>query len=125
MGTTPLEDGELSIGDLAGLRLNSRLLVLSACNTARSDVADSHGSNEGQFGFAYALSLAGNRNALLTLWPVLDDASADFVARFFGHVAKGRPHALALQATKREFLKHPNPRWREPRYWAGFVLFGA
>ena len=135
-GAGPLEDGELSTGDLSGLRLNSQLFVLSACNTARGDAGDrsdnsggngggNSGSNEGQFGCAYALALAGNRNALLTLWPVLDQASADFIARFFGHVASGQPHALALQATKREFLQHPNPRWRAPRYWAGFVLFGT
>jgi CHAT domain-containing protein len=125
-GAGPLEDGELSIGDLAGLRLNSQLVVMSACNTGRSGGSDGgSASNEGQFGFAYGLSLAGNRNALLTLWPVQDQASAAFVARFFAHVAKGRPPAQALQATKREFLQHPNPRWREPRYWAGFVLFGA
>ncbi|MBT9491843.1 MAG: CHAT domain-containing protein [Paucibacter sp.] len=120
-GPAPEEDGELSIGDIAGLTMNSRLAVLSACNTARSDAR----ANEGQFGFAYALNIAGNQNALLTLWPVLDSAGADFVSRFFAHVARGRPHAQALQATKREFLHHPNPAWRAPRYWAGFVLFGV
>ncbi len=115
------EDGELSIGDITGLRMNSRLAVLSACNTARGDGR----SGDGQFGFAYALNIAGNQNALLTMWPVLDRATADFVGRFFVHVARGVPHARALQLTKREFLRDPSPQRREPRYWAGFVLFGV
>jgi len=120
-GPAASEDGELSIGDITGLRMNSRLAVLSACNTARGDGR----SGDGQFGFAYALNIAGNQNALLTMWPVLDRATADFVGRFFVHVARGVPHARALQVTKREFLLHPDPGRREPRYWAGFVLFGV
>jgi CHAT domain-containing protein len=117
----PEEDGELSVADIAGLSMNSRLAVLSACNTARSDTR----SSEGHFGFAYALNIAGNQNALLTLWPVLDSAGADFVSRFFAQVAQGQSHAQALQATKRQFMRHPNRAWREPRYWAGCVLFGV
>jgi len=121
-GPGPTEDGRISATELAGLDLRSELTVISACNTARGDAA----SVDGQFGFAYGLALAGNRNALLTLWPVGDDSSAAFVTRFFHHLARNpRGQVQALYATKREFMQHPRKAWRHPRVWAGFVLFGV
>ncbi len=121
-GTGSGEDGRLSAAELAGLDLRSDLTVVSACSTALGDAA----SVDGQFGFAYGLTLAGNRNALLTLWPVGDQSSAAFVARFFQYLASDpRDHARALYAAKREFMQHPNKAWRQPRVWAAFVLFGA
>ena len=127
-GPGDLQDGLLNTGDLIGLRMASQLVVLSACNTARADAAslaaEQHGG-AGQFGFAYALSVAGNRNALLTLWPVHDAATADFMARFFARLARGVPQADALALTKRDFMQHPQEHWRAPQYWAGFVLYGV
>ena len=122
VSTAPNEDGQMTATELAGLVMRSELTVVSACNTARGESATS----EGQFGFAYGLNVAGNRNALLTLWSVGDQSSAAFVSSFFRHLASTRTgHADALYATKREFMKHPRQAWRHPRVWAGFTLFGA
>lgn len=112
----------LSPVDIMGLRLSSDLTVLAACNSARSDVAP---DGRSQLGFAYALQVAGNRNALLALWPVSDRSTGHFTARFFRHLALGLDHAAALKATKREFMHHAHAPWRAPQHWAGFVLVGA
>lgn len=121
-GPSPGEDGRMTATEIAGLQMRSELTVVSACNTARGEAA----SSAGQFGFAYGLSVAGNRNALLTLWPVGDQASAAFVGRFFHHLAAGRMGQVqALYATKREFMQHPQVAWRHPRVWAGYVLVGG
>lgn len=122
VSAAPNEDGQMTATELAGLVMRSELTVVSACNTARGESTNS----EGQFGFAYGLNVAGNRNALLTLWPIGDQSSAAFVSRFFHHLASSRNgHTEALYATKREFMKHPRPAWRHPRVWAGFTLFGT
>ena len=120
-GTGNDDTGELTLSEISGLRLNARLTVLSACNTARGEAV----SADGLFGFAYALSLAGSQDALLTLWPVNDRATADFVSQFFGRVALGQSHVTALHQTKQAFQNHPNRSYRAPKNWAGFVLYGG
>lgn len=112
----------LSPPEIMGLRLQSDLTVLAACNSARGDSAP---DGRSQLGFAYALQVAGNRNAVLALWPVRDLSTAQFTARFFQHVARGERHAAALAATKREFMVHAHRPWRAPQHWAGFVLVGV
>jgi CHAT domain-containing protein len=80
-------------------------------------------AGDGVFGLPYALTVAGARGALLTLWPVADQSTAEFMKRFYARLAQGARPAAALAATQREFMRHP--RWRAPFYWAPFVLYGA
>jgi CHAT domain-containing protein len=80
-------------------------------------------AGDGVFGLPYALTVAGARGALLTLWPVADQSTAEFMKRFYARLARGARPAAALAATQREFMRHP--RWRAPFYWAPFVLYGA
>ena len=114
-------DGFVSVDEWLPLRLNSDLVVLSACDTARGRAI----SGDGLLGLSYALFVAGNANTLATLWPVADRETALFVVRFFANLRRGLPQAQALATTKREFIRHANPRLRQPRHWAGFVLYGA
>jgi CHAT domain-containing protein len=51
---------------------------------------------EGVLGMPYALFAAGNLNTLLTLWPIDDQATTEFVSRFFGRIAAGDAPARAL-----------------------------
>jgi len=69
------------------------------------------------------LFVAGNKNALLSLWPVDDDATAEFMRRFFTKLKAGTPQPDALRQTKQEFRQHP--AWSDPKYWAAFVLYGV
>ncbi len=119
-GNDESADGLLVMADWMGLRLGSRLTVLSACDTAQGQALD----GEGLVGLAYALQLAGNRELLGTLWPVSDAASAAFVPAFLARVKRGQGHAQALAATKREFAASADPRLSLFRSWAGFVLVG-
>lgn len=120
-GDDPKNDGYVTLAEWMGMTLKSDLTLVSACNTARGRNV----SGEGLLGLGYALYIAGNTNAVLTLWPVNDQATAEFIGRFLRHVREGLPHAKALAATKREFLNHQNPQLRSPYFWAPFVLYGA
>ncbi|WP_342709448.1 CHAT domain-containing tetratricopeptide repeat protein [Bradyrhizobium sp. B124] len=66
--------------DLSGLDL----LVLSACETGRGDESFVSGLR----GLPTALGIAGARRALLTLWPVADEGTANFTVRFYEHLAR-------------------------------------
>ena len=100
-------------------RVQSDFIVLSACSTGEGRLV----MGEGVLGLPYAMSVAGNRNALLTLWAVPDASTGEFITRFFAQVRAGKSHAEALAVVKRQFAR--GGRYRAPVYWAGFVLYGS
>ena len=116
---TPLADGYVTAAEWPGYDLDSDLVVLSGCETGRGRAVD----GEGITGLPYAMFVAGNRNAVMTLWKVADAPSAEFVADFFGRIARGTGIARSLAQTKRLFAT--SAKHAHPRYWAAFVQYGA
>ncbi|WP_242224377.1 CHAT domain-containing tetratricopeptide repeat protein [Shinella zoogloeoides] len=113
-------DGRLYAFELMGWDLSGLdLLVLSACETGRGDEAFVGGVR----GLPTAASLAGAKRALLTLWPVADDGTADFMVRFYEHLKQGRTYAAALRDTRRDAIEGKIPTAHDPLVWAAFVLF--
>ncbi|MBR0870278.1 CHAT domain-containing protein [Bradyrhizobium tropiciagri] len=106
---------ELMDWDLSGLDL----LVLSACETGRGDESFVSGLR----GLPTALGIAGARRALLTLWPVADEGTANFTVRFYQHLAEGLTYADALRQTKRDARDGKVTGAADPAVWAAFVLF--
>jgi CHAT domain-containing protein len=115
------KDAYLTATELAGLSMNSELVVLSACDTG----VGRYEQGQGLLGFAFATLAAGNRGAVLSLWPVADDTTAHLMARFYARMHRGESPAAALTATKREFARSSDPRERDPRVWAAFLLYGG
>lgn len=96
----------------------TQLVVLSACETALGQVA----SGEGVYGLAQALHQAGAQTVMATLWPVSDEATSAFMQRFYAALAKGATPQQALRSTQLAFAQ--SGPWRDPIYWAPFVLTG-
>jgi CHAT domain-containing protein/tetratricopeptide (TPR) repeat protein len=117
--TTPRADGYITASEWAGYDLHSELVVLSACDTGVGKVVQ----GEGVTGLPYALSIAGNRRTVVSLWPVMDDSTKVFMLSFFTKIRDGKSIGNALGDTKREFLR--NPEFSAPQYWAPFVLYGS
>lgn len=107
---------------VAGLRLGSDLVLLSACDTGVG--RDEKG--EGVVGLPYAFFMAGNRNTLMSLWPVDDAGTAAFIPEFMRRVRAGTDVVTALSDTRRAFARGEHGEaLRDPRIWAAFVLYGA
>ena len=119
VGNPAEHDGYITAEKWPLYDLRSDLTVLSACDTGVGKTL----AGEGVMGLPYALFVAGNKNTLLSLWPVDDEATAEFMSAFFGRLARGVPQPQALADTKRAFKE--SPKWSDPRYWAGFVLYGV
>lgn len=110
--------GYLTAAEIATLDIRADLVVLSACDTALGkDVA-----GEGVFGLPYAFAVAGARATLLTLWPVADQATSEFMRLFYTRLTRGASPVSALAQTKREFIR--SPKYSAPFFWAPFALFG-
>jgi CHAT domain-containing protein/tetratricopeptide (TPR) repeat protein len=118
------DDGLLTVGEIAGLRLDADWVVLSACNTAADD--GSPGA-EGLSGLARAFFFAGSRSLLVSQWEVLSIAAVQLTTGIFQSQATqpGLTRAGALRASmlamlaedQQDFLAHPI-------FWAPFELVG-
>lgn len=117
-GTAAAEDGYVTASELPGLAFGSELIVLSACETGLGALV----RGEGVTGLPFALMVAGNRRTALSLWPVVDDSTREFMTRYFARLQRGEAPARALAQVKREFRR--DPRYGAPLYWAPFVLYG-
>ena len=115
------QSGRFNAAQFLTLNLSgTELVTLSACSTGLGDLHDS----EGIFGLLRAVQVAGARTVLTSLWPVDDDATRDWMLRYYHHLVEGVGRGDALVAVQTEFRNHPNPIWRHPYYWAGWQLTG-
>lgn len=113
------DDGFLQSSEVADLRFNADLVVLSACETAV-------GALEGEEGIANlsrAFLLAGARTVISTLWQVDDDASLFLMKHFYAHLAEHRTPVGALTAAKRDFIQTFGSK-ALPFDWAAFGAEG-
>lgn len=76
----PLRDDILFASDVATLPLqNTELVTLSSCQSALGESL----SGEGVLGLRRGFANAGARHLLLTLWPVSDATTPDYMRRFY------------------------------------------
>jgi len=112
-----LGDSRLSLFDIYQLDLAAELVTLSGCGTGLNVV---EGGDE-LMGLVRGLLFAGARAALLTLWDVNDQSTAEFMNLFYQRLVSGSTKAAALRATMRELRN----RYPHPFYWAPFIVVGA
>jgi CHAT domain-containing protein len=117
----PADDGYLTAAEVVGMDLEgTELVTLSACETGLGDVR----SGEGVYGLQRALTVAGARSTLLSLWKVDDGATAAFMAEFYGRLRRGEGRGEALAHSQSAFRRHVNPLYRDLAVWGAFQLSG-
>jgi len=113
------QDGFLRADDIYNMRLRADLVVLSACRTALGKEI----RGEGLVGLTRAFMYAGAPRIIASLWRIPDSATAELMMRFYrGLLRDNLAPAAALRRAQLELANHP--RYRDPYYWAGFVLEG-
>ena len=109
-----VDDGILTAYEIAQLNLSqTKLVVLSACETALGDIRGS----EGVFGLQRAFKLAGCDKMILSLWQVPDMETALLMTAFYKYWLDG--------ATIKDAFYQARTAMREiypPFSWAAFVL---
>ena len=106
--------------ELARVKLNAELSVLSACNTG----SGKYQKGEGVLSLGRAFKAAGCPNIVMSLWPANDASTKDIVVGFFRELKNGMGKADALRKAKKDYLNSAAPELRHPYYWAGLVLIG-
>lgn len=116
-------DGLLTASEITRLPLDARLVVLSACNTARIDTS---AANIGITDLSAAFSVAGSPTLLASLWTVETNAAHDLVLEFF-RSWKDQRHksaSAALSEGIERYLAKADRAHHHPRFWAPFIVFG-
>lgn len=112
-------EGFLGLRELAGLRLDADLVVLSACDSALGREVRGEGPN----GLARAFMNAGAERAIATLWRIPDASSARIFARFYeALLAEGSSPAAALRRAQLALIH--DRRRSDPYHWAAYTMHG-
>lgn len=114
------EDGNLYSGEIFNLKLNAKLITLSACQTGLGKIT----KGEGMIGLSRALVYAGAQNLIVSLWTVNDNSTSDLMQKFYAELLLNKEQNInkSLQMAKKKLIK--NPSYSAPYYWAAFVLIG-
>jgi CHAT domain-containing protein len=117
----PAGRGRLTAAEMEKLELGHvDLLVLSACQTLRSQNARSGGFA----GFAGALLDAGAGGVVGSLWRVDDELTTPLMVEFHRAYHRSGSGPLALREAQLRLLRSPDPALRTPAAWAGFRYAG-
>lgn len=112
-------DGILYLSEIYNLRLNAKLVVLSACETALGKEIQ----GEGLVGLTHGFMYAGAESVLASLWQVDDYATSELMQRFYqGLLKEGLTPAKALQKAQISMIKEKG--LNNPFYWSAFTLQG-
>ena len=121
------EDGLLTMSEVMNLKLNAKLVVLSACNTGGTDAEN----NETVSGLGRAFFYAGSKSILATLWSVETTSAAKLVEYIFKDGANGAESLRSSMINimnKEGFLNPVNGEmiaaYAHPYFWAPFILAG-
>ena len=118
VGNPSAEDEILQMREIFNLELNSDLVTLSACQTGLGQFI----KGEGIVGLSRAFFHAGASSAIISLWAVHDQATSQFMERYYYHLRSSKSIMDALQKTKIEMID--SGVLSHPYYWAGFVVTG-
>jgi CHAT domain-containing protein len=94
-------DGIVTAEDVAALDLKGTWLVtLSACDTASGEAK----AGEGVLGLRRGFMQAGTQNLLMTLWPISDETTVQFMSDFYDTARKTFNAPQALADVQRDWL---------------------
>ena len=109
------DDGLLSAYEIANQDFGqTRLVVLSACETALGDVR----GTEGVFGLQRAFRMAGVEKLILSLWPVEDGPTQQFMSLLYSNLKAAQELREAFYNAQIAMQKQDD----KPGRWAAFVL---
>lgn len=122
---TAEDDGFLTPSEIARLKLNADLVILSACDTAASD---GRPQAEGLSGLARGFFAAGARAVLASHWKIPSEPTVALTTGMIDRRAQN-PQLSWAQALRQSMLeladKTGDPANAHPINWAAFIVVGA
>lgn len=116
-------DGYLSASEIAEMRLNADLVLLSACNTAAPGAQGADGLS----GLARSFFFAGTKRLLVSHWAVDSLAATRLTTTMLRQYRQhsGLSYAKALGLAMKEMRHSDSEELSHPALWAPFEIVGA
>ncbi len=114
------EDGFLNTYELYNMHLNSRMAVLSSCNSGSGKLHRGEGVMSMARGFIYS----GCPSIIMTLWTVEDKSGVKLMTKFYEKLLNGKSKSDALQESKIDFIQNADQLKSHPYFWSGYVVIG-
>ncbi|TAG65462.1 MAG: CHAT domain-containing protein [Oscillatoriales cyanobacterium] len=109
------DDGAIHAVDILQLKLDSELVVLSACSTGRGKI-----TGDGVIGLSRCFILAGVPSIIVSLWNMGVISAKLLMTEFYQNLARGDNRAAALRCA----MLTTKARFPSPIAWAAFTLIG-
>ena len=117
-GAHPILSSDLlTQSDVLGCKLSARLVVLSCCHSGTGKL-----SSEGVLGIARSFLGAGANSVLVTLWPIDDQFTKEFMKVFYKKICDGKSVCLALKETMNKFQR--SKEYSSFLFWSAFEIMG-
>ena len=113
----PDQDGFLRMSEVMGLKLNTDVVALTACQSGLGKRI----SGEGTVGMGRAFQYAGAKSSLMSMWSVVEKSSVELTEAFFRNIKQGKPKLEALRLAREHIRK---AGYDHPFVWAPFILVG-
>ena len=114
-----IEDGILTAEEISQLDLtNTKLAVLSACDTGLGEIDNV----DGVYGLQRGLKMAGVETMLMSLWKIPDDATSLLMVEFYKNLLKGKSMHQSLADAQKYLRQVENGKYDKPEYWASFIM---
>jgi CHAT domain-containing protein/Tfp pilus assembly protein PilF len=114
------KDRKLNLSELYNLQLNTQLVTLSACETAKGEMIE----GEGVMSLARGFSFAGVPQVITSLWEVNENSSSEMMQTFYTHLKNGAEPSTALRQTKLDYIQNHSLAEASPYHWAAFTAWG-
>lgn len=112
---------KLLLNQISNTKLNYKLAILNACETANGDIE----TGEGVINFSRHLYLAGIKSTITTLWKVDDEATATVIRNFYDELKNGNNTITSLHNSKLNYINNiKSIDDYDPYYWAGLIYTG-
>ena len=118
-----MDDGILTAEEICSLDLTgTEWVVLSACETGLGELK----KGEGVFGLRRAFQLAGARTVIMSLWPVGDRPTREYMLDLYQRRLGGATTVAAMQEASLSQLRklRKQNRSTHPFVWGAFVAVG-
>ena len=119
-----LADGEkLTLKNITRLKLNTKLVVMSACET---HIGKRFGGDE-LMALTRGFLASGCENVLTTLWTVEQNSASQIIINFFENLKAGLSPAQSLRRSQVRYLENKDikAKQKRPYYWAPFIVIGS
>ena len=113
-----MNDGLLTAREILQLKINSKLVTLSACDTG----INKNKPGEELIGLTRSFLYAGASSIIVSLWPVEVEATRKLMLNFYKNLNKNLSPSRSLQMAQLELTRDIN--YSHPYFWAPFILIG-